>query len=54
MYEAYNAMPVSRLNAEIEKTLPDSILMGYGYYGAYTAILDGKYYVCIKTGSSCD
>lgn len=50
-YAQYAAMSPGELDSAIEKTLPDSILMGYGYYGAYLS--EGRY-VNIKTGSSCD
>lgn len=53
-YEKYKAMHPGVLNNTIERTLSDDILCGYGFYGAYTVALDGKYYVCIKTGSTCD
>ena len=34
--------------------IPESIIMGYGCYGATAAEHDGKYYLSYDRGDSCD
>ncbi len=34
--------------------IPDSIVMGYGCYGASVSEHDGKYYLSYDRGDSCD
>lgn len=42
-------------SSELEKYLPDWILMGYGYYGLIKLYEEeGKCYAKIRIGSSCD
>lgn len=37
-----------------ENKVSDSVRMGYGYYGAFLEEGDGKYYVVVRMGNSCD
>ena len=53
-YAAYKALTAGELNRTIENGLPEAILCGYGFYGASLEENKGKFYLLIKTGSSCD
>ena len=53
-YAAYKAMTAGELNRTIENGLPEEIVCGYGFYGASIREHNGKFYLLIKTGSSCD
>ena len=54
MYDYYMSTPRSEWLPEVEKKLPASWVMGYGYYGTDLAIRDGEYYLVYSIGSSCD
>lgn len=53
-YDRYREMTVGERNAVIEEALPDYIILGYGYYGCSLREENGKYYLRISIGSSCD
>ena len=53
-YEEYKNMTVGERDDIVRKSLPDSIIWGYGYYGNYLVEDDGNYYLCLRVGSSCD
>lgn len=54
LYARYKAMAAGDLNRYIENGLPEAIVCGYGFYGASLEENKGKFYLLIKTGSSCD
>lgn len=53
-YAGYKAMTPGQLNHAVEETLSEDIVCGYGYYGSSIGLKDGKYYLFIRTGSTCD
>lgn len=52
--KVHNLSP-KQLDEEIEDTMPDEVLYGYGYYGGglYTDN-EGRHYYYFKRGVSCD
>ena len=46
----------SKLTAEYEETMDDSIRYGYGFYGCgiCESMTNGQYYFFTKIGNSCD
>ena len=54
-FEKLQAMSYAEQKAEIfPNGIPESWVMGYGYYGHSVFEQNGKYYVQYKIGSSCD
>lgn len=53
-YERLKNIPRKELWDEVYPTLPDSTKFGYGYLGSELKEVDGKYYVSICEGNSCD
>lgn len=53
-YAKYYAMSAGQFYCAVEKTLPEDILLGYGYYGACLAKENGGYYLHISVGDTCD
>ncbi len=53
-FAEYKAMSAGELNSTVERGLPESITLGYGYYGASLEAKDGKFYLLTNIGSSCD
>lgn len=53
-YERVKGLTKLQLYDEVYPALPDSTKYGYGYYGSELRIKDGKYYVSICEGNSCD
>ena len=55
VYKKLKTMTHSAMTYEIGRILPDSITMGYGFYGCGKLVMDDeKYYAEIYIGSSCD
>jgi len=54
MYTNYMARPKAEWLPEVEKTIPESWICGYGYYGTELRAMDGKYYLVYSIGDSCD
>lgn len=53
-YFRLERLPLGLINHEVEEGLDDSIIYGYGFYGAHLECIDGRYYVAIRIGNSCD
>lgn len=53
-YNKYKEIDISERNAVVRATLPEYIIFGYGYYGSFLTEENGKYYLCLNIGSSCD
>ena len=54
MYINYMARPTREWKEEVEKTIPESWVCGYGYYGTDLVARGGKYYLIHHIGDSCD
>lgn len=53
-YDDYMSRPDKEWKAEVDKTIPQAWICGYGYYGNRLAAKDGKYYIVHTIGDSCD
>lgn len=53
-YIRLNKMSVGELSDTVFETLDKSIIYGYGFYGASVCTEDGRYYVKIRQGNTCD
>lgn len=49
-----SAMTYAERRPIVLDMLPDSLIMGYGYYGHRLKEKDGKFYVVTDHGNSCD
>ena len=53
-YIRLNKMSVGELSDAVFENLDKNIIYGYGFYGASLSIEDGRYYVKIRQGNTCD
>lgn len=53
-YDRLANMNKRDVREEVEKSLPEHIRFGYGYYGCSLRTKDDKYYLAVKIGNTCD
>ena len=53
-YDRLSGLSYKELDNLVESTLDQAVLCGYGYYGCGLLQRQGKYYLYINKGTSCD